>query len=129
LAFDNTVITDLTPPARHAARRHSPDPEEHHQGPGYSPRHEEPQNHRHRMEKSLAGGGILAALRQGRVQGVAWRLLPVVVFAAASEKGRPRPCLDGLARLGPSLGDLRPQAGHRRGGCFRWSVAIHRHRS
>ena len=42
--------------------------EEYHLGPGYSPRHQEPQNHRHRLEPILAGGGVLGALRQGGVQ-------------------------------------------------------------
>jgi hypothetical protein len=32
------------------------------------PRHEEPQNHRHRMDPSLAGGEALGALRQRGVQ-------------------------------------------------------------
>ena len=78
----NTGITDLTPLQGMPLEEDPPDPEEHHQGPGHSPRHEEPQNHRHRLDASLAGGGVLGALRQGGIQGVAWRSLPTVLLAA-----------------------------------------------
>lgn len=49
--------------ARHDAGGYAPDSKEHHLGPGYSPRHEEPQNHRHSLAANLAGGGVLGALR------------------------------------------------------------------
>src|SRR5262245_36686320 len=77
------------PSARHAAGRNPPDPQEHHPGTGYAPRHEEPQDHRHRIEPSLAGGGVLAALRRGGVQVVAWRLLPTVVLAVPGKRLAP----------------------------------------
>jgi hypothetical protein len=80
--IDNTGITDLTPHARHAAGKNPSDPEEHHPGAGHPPRHEEPQDHRHPLETILAGGGVLGALRQGGVQGVARRLAPTIVLAA-----------------------------------------------
>src|SRR5262249_308757 len=44
------------------------------QGPEYSPRHEEPKNHRHQLGPILAGGGVLGALRQGGDQVVAHAL-------------------------------------------------------
>ncbi len=73
-------ILDLTATVAaegHAAGRGPPHAQEHHQpGPENPPRHEEPQKHRHRLEQSLAGCGVLGALREGRVQGVAWRMLP-----------------------------------------------------
>ena len=48
----NTGITDLTPLQGMPLENDPPDPEEHHPGPGYSPRHEEPQDHRHPIEQA-----------------------------------------------------------------------------
>ena len=44
LFIDKTVNTDLAPSARYAAERYPREPEEHHPGPGYPPRNEEPLN-------------------------------------------------------------------------------------
>ena len=107
LDLQGTKVSGLSPLAGHAAGRNPPDPQEHHQpGPGYPPQHEEPQNHRHRLEPGLAGGGILGSLRQGGVQEVESRMFPSGVLACSTETGCPRHRLYGSGRLLPSAAPM-----------------------
>jgi uncharacterized membrane protein len=72
LLIYNTGITDLTPLQGMPLEEVRLTPNNITPGPGHSPRHEGPQDHRHQLGASLAGGGVLAALRQGGVQVSGW---------------------------------------------------------